>query len=298
MGDKWGHGPCKSVPAPTSHTSTSQGWALHTKALAVPHGTNPGRRNNLTTLNLLVPFCKRTSLTGCFCLRLLWQEDNVLISICCTSTIHLHAHPQGKHSTHCANRSDPCRKAPAFSVRPDGAYRAYTLRQSWTWLICNAYMCAGTDSQDTRYLWNTMRYHPQEGTRWCFSLIPFWGFIVRIEALTSSSAIGSSKRRRRCFTIKCLISGKKAQATKDVLAACLATRCHCYRHKLGEIKSWACLFLISIPRFSVTFFPFQFVGRLRFLLPVPCLPGSQWNWHFLRNNQSAWRLQKHIRKVA
>ena len=69
MGDKWGHGPCKSVPAPTSHTSTSQGWALHTKALAVPHGTNPGRRNNLTTLNLLVPFCKRTSLTGCFCLH-------------------------------------------------------------------------------------------------------------------------------------------------------------------------------------------------------------------------------------
>ena len=127
--------PCKSVPASTSHTSTSQGWALHTKALAVPHGTNPGRRNNLTTLNMLLPCCKHTSLTGCFCLRLLWREDHVLISICCTSTIHLHARPQGKHSTHCANRSDLCRKAPAFSVRSDGAYRAYTLRRGWTWLI-------------------------------------------------------------------------------------------------------------------------------------------------------------------
>ena len=128
--------PCKSVPAPTSHTSTSQGWALHAKALAVPHRTYPGRRNNLTTLNLLLPCCKHTSLTGCFCLRLLWREDHVLISICCTSTIHLHAHSQGKHSTHCANRSDPCRKAPAFSVPSDGVYRAYTLRRSWTWLIC------------------------------------------------------------------------------------------------------------------------------------------------------------------
>ena len=146
------------------------------------------------------------ALTGCFCLRLLWQEDHVLISICCSSTIHLHAHPQGKHSTHYANRSDPCRKATAFSVRSDGAYTAaYTLRQSWTWLICNAYIGAGTDSQDTRYLWNTMRYHPQEGTR-CFWLIPFWGFIVLIEALTSASAIGSSERRRRCFTIKCLMT--------------------------------------------------------------------------------------------
>ena len=76
-GRMWPWQPGKSVPAPTSHTSTSQGWALHTKALAVPHGTNPGRRNNLTTLNLLLPCCKRTSLTGCFCLRLLWQEDHV-----------------------------------------------------------------------------------------------------------------------------------------------------------------------------------------------------------------------------
>ena len=117
-------------------TSTSQGWSLHTKPLAVPHRTNPGRRNNWTTLNLLVPCCKRTSLTGCFCLLLFWHEDHVLISICCTSTIHLHAHPQGKHSTDCANRTDPCRKAPAFSVPSDGAYRAYTLRRSWTWLIC------------------------------------------------------------------------------------------------------------------------------------------------------------------
>ena len=70
--------------------------------------------------------------THVFCLRLLWQEDHVLISICCTSTIHLHFRPHGKHSTHCANRSDPCRKAPAFSVPSDGAYRAYTLRRSWT----------------------------------------------------------------------------------------------------------------------------------------------------------------------
>ena len=117
----------QNVPAPTSHTSTSQGWALYTKALAVRHGPNPGRRNNLTTLNLLLPCCKRTSLTGCFCLRLLGQEDHVLISICCTSTIHLHARPQGKHSTHYANRSDPCRKAPAFSVWSDGAYTGLTL---------------------------------------------------------------------------------------------------------------------------------------------------------------------------
>ena len=51
-----------------------------------------------------------------------------------------------------------------------------------------------------------------------------------------------------------------------------------------RLKSWACLFSISIPRFSVTLFPYQFAGQLRFLLPVPCLPGSQWNWRFLRNN--------------
>ena len=31
----------------------------------------------ITALNLLLPCCKRTSLTGCFCLRLLWQEDHV-----------------------------------------------------------------------------------------------------------------------------------------------------------------------------------------------------------------------------
>ena len=160
--------PCKSVPAPTSRTSTSQGWALHTKALAVPHGTSPGRRSNLTTLNLLLPCCKRTSLTGCFCLRLLWQEDHVLISICCTSTIHLHAHPQGKHSTHCANRTDPCRKAPAFSVPSDGAYRAYTLRRSWTWLICK--VGAGTRLR-THCDMVPLKYHCQEGTR-CFSF-PF-----------------------------------------------------------------------------------------------------------------------------
>ena len=147
-------------------TSTSQGWALHTKALAVPHRTNPRRRNNLTTLNLLLPCCKRTSLTGCFCLRLLWQEDHVLISICCTFTIHLHAHPQGKHSTRCANRSDPCRKAPAFSVPSDGAYRAYTLRRSWTWLICK--VSAGTRLSEHTV---PLKYHCQEGTR-CFSL-PF-----------------------------------------------------------------------------------------------------------------------------
>ena len=51
-----------------------------------------------------------------------------------------------------------------------------------------------------------------------------------------------------------------------------------------RLKSWACLFSISILRFSVTLFPYQFAGQLRFLLPVPCLPGSQWNWRFLRNN--------------
>ena len=53
---------------------------------------------------------------------------------------------------------------------------------------------------------------------------------------------------------------------------------------LGRLKSWACQFSISIPRFSVTLFPYQFVGQPRFLLPVPCLPGSQRNWRFLRNN--------------
>ena len=169
--------PCKSVPAPTSHTSTSQGWALHRKALAalaVPHRTSPGRRSNLTTLNLPLPCCKRTSLTGCFRLRLLWQEDHVLISICCTSTIHLHAHPQGKHSTHCANRTDPCRKAPAFSAPSDGAYRAYTLRRSWTWLICK--VSAGTRLRTHgTFEIPLSRRHP-------VLFIPFWGFIVLIEA--------------------------------------------------------------------------------------------------------------------
>ena len=167
--------PCKSVPASTSHTSTSQGWALHTKALAVRHGTNPGRRNNLTTLNMLLPCCKHTSLTGCFCLRLLWQEVHVLISICCTSTIHLHARPQGKHSTHCANRSDPCRKAPAFSVRSDGAYTAaYTLRRSWTWLICKVGARTRLRTHGTFEI-PLSRRHP-------VLFILFWGFTVLNEA--------------------------------------------------------------------------------------------------------------------
>ena len=215
---------CRSgIKRSETHTSTSQGWALHAKALAVPQGTNPGRRNNLTTLNLLLPCCKHTSLTGCFCLRLLWREDHVLISICCTSTIHLHAHLQGKHSTHCANRSDPCRKAPAFSVRSDGAYRAYTLKRSWTWLFCRQ-----VPAQDSEHM-VPLKYHCQEGTR------GFWfSFEVSLcsKKQTSSSTIESSKRR--WHAIKCPIWGRKAQATKDVLAACLATRCHCYRHKLGE----------------------------------------------------------------
>ena len=133
-----------------------------------------------------------------------------------------------------------------------------------------------------------LKYHCQEGTR-CFSF-PFEVSLCSLKQ-TSSSTIESSKRRRRWHAIKCPIWGRKAQATKDVLAACLATRCHCYRHAIGinlvRLKSWACLFSIAIPRFSVTRFSYQFVGQLRFLLPVPCLPGSQWNWHFPRNNQSA-----------
>ena len=201
---------------PTSHISTSQGWALYTKApaaLAVPDGTSHGRRNNLTTLNLLLPCCKCMSLRGCFCLRLLWQEDHVLSFICCTSTIHLHAHPQGKHSTHCANRTDPCRKAPAFSVPSDGAYRAYTLRRRWTWLIYTV----GAGTRHTTVKKAPGAFH---------SLLRFhcvhWSKQVRLP------------RRRRWHAIKCLISGRKAQTTKDVLSACLATKCHCYRHKLGE----------------------------------------------------------------
>ena len=117
-------------------------------------------------MNLLLPCCKHTSLTGCFCLRLLWSEDHVLISICCTSTIHLHAHSQGKHSTHCANKSDPCRKAPAFSVRSDGAYRAYTLRRSWTWLICKVGARTRLRTHGTFEI-PLSRRHPG-------LLIPFW----------------------------------------------------------------------------------------------------------------------------
>ena len=165
---------CSGLKRSEAHTSTSQGWALHTKALAVPHGTNPGRRNNLTTLNLLLPCCNHTLLTGCFCLRLLWREDHVLISICCTSTIHLHARPQGKHSTHCANRPDPCRKAPAFLVRSDGAYRAYTLRRSWTWLICKVGARTRLRTHGTFEI-PLSRRHPG-------LLILFWGFIVLSKA--------------------------------------------------------------------------------------------------------------------
>ena len=121
-----------------------------------------------------MPWCKYTSLTGCFCLRLLWREDHVLISICCTSTIHLHACPQGKHSTHCANRSDPCRKAPAFSVRSDGAYRAYTLRRSWTWLICKVGTRTRLRTHGTFEI-PLSRRHPVLS-------IPFWSFIVLKEA--------------------------------------------------------------------------------------------------------------------
>ena len=207
----------KRACAHKPHINESRMSTPHKGIIAVPEGTNPGRRNNLTTLNLLLPCCKHTSLTGCFCLRLLWQEDHVLISICCTSTIHLHARPQGKHSTHCANRSDPCRKAPAFLVRSDGAYRAYTLRRSWTWLICKVEHMV------------PLKYHCQEGTR------GFWfSFEVSLCSVkqTSLSTIESSKRR--WHAIKCPSPARKAQATKDVLVACLATRCHCYRHKLGE----------------------------------------------------------------
>ena len=271
--------PCKSVPAPTSHTSTSQGWALHAKALAVPHRTYPGRRNNLTTLNMLLPCCKHTSLTGCFCLRLLWREDHVLISICCTSTIHLHAHPQGKHSTHCANRSDPCRKAPAFLVPSDGAYRAYTLRRSWTWLICK--VGAGTR------LWThgtfeipLSRRHPVLVISLLRLHCAHWSKQVRLplkapkgEGDDTPSSVQFQEERLKRQKMSC-----QHAWPQDVIGIGI---------NLVRLKSWACLFLISIPRFSVTLFPYQFVGQLRFLLPVPCLPGSQWNWHFLRNNQSA-----------
>ena len=217
-GRMWPWQPGKSVPAPTSHTSTSQGWALHTKALAVRHGPNPGRRNNFTTLNLLLPCCKRTSLTGCFCLRLLWQEDHVLISICCTSTIHLHARPQGKHSTHCANRSDPCRKAPAFSVRSDGACRAYTLRRSWTWLIWKVGTRTRLRTHGTFEI-PLSRRHPVLS-------IPFWSYIVLKEANKFvyhwKSAQFEEERLKRQK-----MSWQLAWPQDAII-------CHCYRHKLGE----------------------------------------------------------------
>ena len=83
-----------------------------------------------------------------------------------------------------------------------------------------------------------LKYHCQEGTR-CFSF-PFEVSLCSLKQ-TSSSTIESSKRRRRRHAIKCLVSGRKAQATKDVLAACLATRCNGYRHKLGETEALSLL---------------------------------------------------------
>ena len=270
-GRMWPWQPGKSVPAPTSHTSTSQGWALYTKALAVPHGPNPGRRNNLTTLNLLLPCCKRTSLTGCFCLRLLWQEDHVLISICCTSTIHLHARPQGKHSTHCANRTDPCRKAPAFSVRSDGAYTAaYTHKRSWTWLICKVGTRTRLRTHGTFEIhWNTtvkkapgafhslLKYHCAQRSKQ-----------VRLPLKAPKGDDTPSSVQFQEERLKRQKMSWQHAWPQDAIAIGI---------NLVRLKSWACLFLISIPRFSVTLFPYQFVGQLRFLLPVPCLPGSQWN---------------------
>ena len=79
-----------------------------------------------------------------------------------------------KHSTHCANRSDPCRKA-AFSVRSDGAYTAaYTLRRSWTWLICKVGARTRLRTHGTFEI-PLSRRHPVLS-------IPFWSFIVLKEA--------------------------------------------------------------------------------------------------------------------
>ena len=231
-------------------------------------------------MKLLLPCCKRASLTGCFCLRLLWREDHVLISICCTSTIHLHAHSQGKHSTHCANRSDPCRKAPAFSVRSDGGYTAaYTLRRSWTWLICKVGTRTRLKTHGTFEI-PLSRRHPVLS-------IPFWSFIVLKEA---NKFVYHWKLQKEKEMTRHQVPNLRKKGSSD--KRCLGSM---PGHKMSSaiginlvrLKSWACLFLISIPRFSVTLFPYQFVGQLRFLLPVPCLPGSQWNWHILRNNQSA-----------
>ena len=166
------------------------------------------------------------ALTGCFCLRLLWQEDHVLISICCTSTIHLHAHP--KESIPHTALTDPT----LVGKRLHSRFRltgltALTLSDGAGHDLFVRFRKVGAGTRVSEHT-VPLKYHCQEGTR-CF-LFPFEVSLCSLKQ-TSSSTIGSSKRRRRCFTIKCLISGRKAQATKDVWAACLA---HWHRHNLGE----------------------------------------------------------------
>ena len=54
-----------------------------------------------------------------FCRPFLWWKDQALISIYCPSLpIHLHTHPQGKHSACCTNKHDAFQKATAFLVCP------------------------------------------------------------------------------------------------------------------------------------------------------------------------------------
>ena len=68
-----------------------------------------------------------------------------------------------------------------------------------------------------------------------------------------------------------------AQATKDVLAACLGTRCRCDRHKLGETQ------VLSLPVFDldsalfchVVFSPPVCWTAEVSATSVPCLTGSQ-----------------------
>ena len=70
-----------------------------------------------------------------------------------------------------------------------------------------------------------------------------WKFCEEYRS-SSRTYTSGSRQSKRYITTKIAKAGPKkmAQATKDVLAACLGTKCHCDRHKLGETQ------VLSLPQ--------------------------------------------------
>lgn len=95
--------------------------------------------------------------------------------------IHLHAQPQGKHSTCCTNKHDAFQKATAFLVCPLDDGLALSVRLG---LDLQGLQAVRTKLRTRRaFKIPLSRSHPMP-------LIPFCGFIVLIEALESQKEEG------------------------------------------------------------------------------------------------------------